>query len=151
MSKTRSFAICSTIALLLVLGAPATAKAQDSPKTKCDLTFSITEWAVIYKHATGSGTITCENGKSIPVTITSKGGGLTAGKFKIEGHGEFTAVRHVRDLLGSYAAAEGNAGVIKSGAATVLTKGDVTLGLAGKGEGWDVGISLGKFTLTERR
>lgn len=85
------------------------------------------------------------------MTITSKGGGLTAGKFRIEGHGEFTAVRHVRDLLGSYVAAEGNAGVVKSGAATVLTKGDVTLGLAGKGEGWDVGISFGKFTLTERR
>ncbi|HXO20920.1 MAG TPA: hypothetical protein VOA87_13470 [Thermoanaerobaculia bacterium] len=149
--KTRNLAICSVLALFLALGALPARAADYATKTKCDLTFSLTEWAAVYKHASGTGTITCDNGKTIPVTITSKGGGLTAGKYRIEGHGEFTAVPNAYDLLGGYGALEANAGVIKSGATTVLTKGDVSLALAGKGEGWNVGISLGKLTLSERR
>jgi hypothetical protein len=144
MTTRRSLAFVSVLALVVIGMAPARAEA----KTKCDLTFSIKEWAAIYKHAKGSGTITCSNGQRARVAITSTGGGLTAGKFRIEGHGEFSEVDDVHELFGAYAAAEANAGVVKSGAATVVTKGDITLGLSGKGEGWDVGISFGKFTIT---
>ena len=144
MTTRRSLAFVSVLALVVIGMAPARAEA----KTKCDLTFSIKEWAAIYKHAKGSGTITCSNGQRAHVAITSTGGGLTAGKFKIEGHGEFSEVGDVHELFGSYVSAEANAGVVKSGAATVVTKGDITLGLSGKGEGWDVGISFGKFTIT---
>jgi hypothetical protein len=31
-----------------------------------------------------------------------------------------------------------------------MTKGDISLGLAGTGEGWDLGISFGKFTIRQR-
>ncbi|HXO42583.1 MAG TPA: hypothetical protein VN999_14110 [Thermoanaerobaculia bacterium] len=144
MTTRRSLAFVSVLVLVVIGMAPARAEA----KTKCDLTFTIKEWAAIYKHAKGSGTITCSNGQRARVAITSTGGGLTAGKFKIEGHGEFSEVDDVRDVFGAYASAEANAGVVKSGAATVVTKGDITLGLSGKGEGWDVGVSFGKFTIT---
>jgi hypothetical protein len=29
-----------------------------------------------------------------------------------------------------------------------MTKGEVSLGLAGTGRGWELGISFGKFTIT---
>ena len=147
MTTRRSLAFVAVLALAMIGLAPARAEA----KTKCDLTFGIKEWAAIYKHATGSGTITCSNGQRAHVTIVSKGGGLTAGKFRIEGHGEFTEVGDIHELFGTYAQAQANAGAVKSGEATVVTKGDISLALAGKGEGWDVGVSFGKFTITERR
>ncbi|MDP9122199.1 MAG: hypothetical protein M3O15_12690 [Acidobacteriota bacterium] len=147
MTVKRSWIPCSALALLLMIGAaPMSAAA----KTKCDMTFTFTEWAAIVKHARGSGTITCDNGQRAQVRLSSKGGGLTAGKYKIEGKGEFSQVGNINDLFGSYVGAEANAGAVKSGATTVLTKGDVSLAIAGKGAGWDVGISLGKFTITRR-
>jgi hypothetical protein len=144
MTTRRSLAFVSVLALVAIGMAPARAEA----KTKCDMTFAIKEWAVVYKHAKGSGTITCSNGQRAHVAITSTGGGLTAGKFRIEGHGEFSEVNDIHELYGGYAQAQANAGAEKSAAATVVTKGDISLALAGKGEGWDVGLSFGKFTLT---
>jgi hypothetical protein len=144
MTTRRSLAFVSVLALVVIGMAPARAEA----KTKCDMTFAIKEWAVLYKHAKGSGTITCSNGQRAHVAITSTGGGLTAGKFRIEGHGEFSEVADIHELYGSYGQAQANAGAVKSAAATVVTKGDISLALAGKGEGWDVGVSFGKLTLT---
>ena len=51
--------------------------------------------------------------------------------------------RYVSELLGSYAQGEANAGVGRSAVAQVLTKGTVSLALAGSGEGVDLGISFG--------
>ena len=147
MTMRSSLALVSVLALVVIGLTPTRAEA----KTKCDLTFGMKEWAVLYKHATGSGTITCSNGQRAHVSIISKGGGLTAGKFRIEGHGEFSEVGDIHELFGTYAQAQANAGAVKSAAATVVTKGDISLALAGKGEGWDVGVSFGKFTLAERR
>jgi hypothetical protein len=144
MTTRRSLAYVTVLALAMIGMAPARAEA----KTKCDLTFSIKEWAVVYKHAKGTGTITCSNGERAHVAISSKGGGLTAGKFRIEGHGEFSEVNSIRDLYGSYAQAQANAGAVKSAAGVVVTKGDISLALAGKGEGWDVGVSFGNFVIT---
>jgi hypothetical protein len=144
MTTRRCLAFVPVLALLAIGIAPARAEA----KTKCDLTFAIKEWAVLYKHAKGTGTITCSNGQRAHVAISSKGGGLTAGRFRIEGHGEFSEVNDIRELYGSYVQAQANAGVVKSGAAVVVTKGEVSLGLAGKGEGWDIGVSLGNFVIT---
>jgi len=144
MTTRRSLAFVSVLALVVIGMAPARAEA----KTKCDMTFAIKEWAVVYKHARGTGTITCSNGQRAHVAITSTGGGLTAGKFRIEGHGEFSEVNDIHELYGGYAQAQANAGAEKSAAATVVTKGDISLALAGKGEGWDIGVSFGKLTLT---
>ena len=106
MTTRRSLAFVSVLTLLVIGMAPARAEA----KTKCDMTFAIKEWAVVYKHAKGSGTITCSNGQRAHVAITSTGGGLTAGKFRIEGHGEFSEVNDIHELYGGYAQAQANAG-----------------------------------------
>lgn len=152
MTIKRSLVLGSVLALLLMLGAPPAidaARAAQEGKTKCDLTFSLSEWAAVVQRAHGTGEITCDNGQHARVRLTSKGGGLTAGKFRIEGKGEFTPVRSINELYGSYAAAEAHAGAVKSGETTVLTKGEVSLAIAGKGEGWNVGVSFGKFTISK--
>jgi hypothetical protein len=114
----------------------------------CKLHFRLTGWSAIYKHAEGSGSVTCSDGTSMPVTISVKGAGVTVGKSKIDnGVGTFYHVHAVSDVLGSYAQGEVHGGAMKSGTAQVLTKGTVSLALAGAGEGWDLGVDVGEFTL----
>lgn len=118
-------------------------------KTDCKLKFSLSGWSAIYKHAEGHGVITCDNGKAFDVNIVAVGGGLTVGKYHVDnGTGKFSEVSNTEELFGDYAQGEANAGVVKSGTAQVLTKGTSTLALAGAGEGVDIGISFGKFTIT---
>jgi len=114
--------------------------------------FNLSGWSAIYKHAEGSGTITCDNGKTFDVHIVAVGGGLTVGKYRVtNGKGKFAEVTSTDQLFGSYAQAEAQAGVVKSGTAQVLTKGSSTLALSGSGEGIDLGISFGKFTITRAK
>jgi hypothetical protein len=136
----------------LVLAALAAGPARAAEKVDCELRFSLTGWSAIYKHAEGNGTITCNNGKSFRVNIVAVGGGLTVGKYKVEGgKGKFSEVYDTSELFGSYAQGEANAGLVKSGTAQVLTKGNVSLALAGAGEGVDLGISFGKFTIQKAK
>lgn len=115
----------------------------------CTLTFDLAGWSIFYKTASGSGTVSCSNGQRAAVQISSKGGGLTVGKSRIrEGRGEFSGVRDIEDVFGTYATAEAHAGAARSSKAQVMTKGDVSLALAGKGEGWDVGVAFGKFVIS---
>jgi hypothetical protein len=87
----------------------------------------------------------------MPVKISVKGGGLTAGKWHIDnGKGRFTDVHTIDDVLGRYAEAQAHAGVVKSGAAQVLSKGTVSLALAGTGEGVNLGIDVGAFTISRK-
>jgi hypothetical protein len=114
----------------------------------CKLRFSLSGWSLFYKTASGAGTISCDNGQSMPVTISAKGGGLTFGKSSIEdGVGAFSGVIDIEQTLGSYASAEAHAGAVKSSKAMVVTKGEVSLALSGTGKGWDVGVGFGKFTI----
>src|SRR5690606_31042624 len=104
-----------------------------------------------YKTASGSGTISCDNGSSFPVRITAKGGGLTVGRTTItDGRGKFTGAYSVNDLVGTYAAAEVHASANKATDAQVMTKGDISLALAGTGRGWSLGIGFGKFVIERR-
>ncbi len=114
----------------------------------CKMKFSMSGWSAFYKRASGKGTITCNNGQSIPVKLEARGGGLTAGKSSIEnGVGEFSGIKSVDELFGSYAAAEAHAGAVKSSEARVMTKGEVSLALSGTGRGWDLGVAFGRFTI----
>lgn len=143
-----------TLFSLLVVGvlsfaAPEAARAADPAKIDCEMTFNMSGWSAFYKTATGSGTIRCNNGQSMKVKIRAKGGGLTFGKQKIHnGRGEFSGVHRMSDILGTYASGGAHAGVVKSSAASVVTKGDVSLALAGTGEGVDLGIDFGKFVIS---
>ncbi|HTD29854.1 MAG TPA: hypothetical protein VK660_10745 [Xanthomonadaceae bacterium] len=142
-----SILAATTCALAISAAQPAAAADAD---LSCKLHYNLTGWSLIYKHTTGTGTVTCANGHSMRVHLVAKAVGLTVGKWKIEdGKGDFTHVFHMHDVLGKYAQASANAGVVKSGEAQVLTKGEVSLGLAGNGQGMDLGVDVGEFTISE--
>ncbi|MGO4551218.1 hypothetical protein AB4059_08950 [Lysobacter sp. 2RAF19] len=144
----RRLRLIQLLPLALVLASPL---AMAAGKTDCKLKFSLAGWSAFYKTASGDGTITCDNGQKMAVHIVAKGGGLTFGKSKIEnGTGEFSGVKDIHELLGSYAQGEAHAGAVKSSGASAMTKGEVSLALAGTGEGWDLGVSFGKFTISKR-
>jgi len=148
MKRTIQFA-SAFVALGTLLLYTSHARADHSADLDCKLKFSLSTWSAIYKHSEGHGVVTCENGKSMRVDIVAKGAGLTVGKSQIDGGtGRFSDVHSMPEVLGSYAEAEAHAGVVKSGAAQVLTKGNVSLALAGSGQGVDLGIDVGEFTLT---
>ncbi|MGO1072072.1 hypothetical protein [Lysobacter sp. CA199] len=133
--------------LLAAIAVPGAASARDT--ITCKLKFNMSGWSVFYKTSSGRGTIHCSNGQSLSVKISAKGGGLTVGKSRIDhGTGEFAGVHRIGDTLGSYATAEAHAGAAKSSKAQVMTKGDVSLALAGTGQGWDLGVAFGKFTIS---
>jgi hypothetical protein len=137
--------------LLAAMLATAAPSAHAIGPVDCKLHFSMSGWSAFYKTLSGSGPIICDNGQSMAVSIRSKGGGLTFGKSRIEnGVGEFSGVRDIHDLLGTYAAAEAHAGAVRSAHAQVVTKGDISLALAGKGEGWDLGVAFGNFIISAR-
>ena len=131
-----------------VCAAPAPLMAAEA-NVSCSLKFSMSGWSAFYKTYSGTGTVTCSNGQSRNVTLKSEGGGLTVGKSSIEdGVGQFSAVKNLDEIMGSYAAAEAHAGAVKSAKGEVLTKGEVSLALSGKGRGWDLGIAFSKFTIS---
>lgn len=116
---------------------------------RCRMTFTLNGWSAIYQSARGKGVVTCADGSSFPVLIRAKGGGLTAGKWQIDdGRGTFSDVHRPNEVLGRYAEGGAQAGLVKAGEAQVLTKGTVSLALAGKGHGVDLGIALGEVTLS---
>lgn len=134
--------VCAAL-LLAAVSAPAQAKSLD-----CKMRFSMSGWSAFYKIYKGSGTVTCNNGQSMKVSLKSEGGGLTAGKSTIDdGHGEFTGVNDITDVLGDYATGTGHAGIGESASASGLTKGDVSLSLTGSGRGVNLGVDFGKFTI----
>jgi hypothetical protein len=136
----------SVASLLVAVAAPAA-----SATTKCTMKYSLKEWSAFYKRADGGGTISCDNGQTANVRITARGGGLTAGKGEIrDGKGTFSDVADIKELFGTYVAAEASAGAVKNAGAAVVTKGEVTLGLEGKGTGWELGVAFGKFTITRK-
>jgi hypothetical protein len=119
-----------------------------SASLDCNLKYSLTGWSAVFQHAEGTGTVTCENGRSMPVKISIKGAGLTVGKYHIDnGQGTFTDVHTIDEVLGDYGGADAHVGAVKSGATQLLTKGTVSLALGGTGEGVDIGIGVDKLTL----
>lgn len=120
--------------------------------TKCEMTFTMSGWSAFYKTSSGTGTIKCDNGQKAKVKLSAKGGGITFGRSKIkDATGKFTEVDSISDLFGSYGQGEAHAGAGKSAKASVVTKGDISLAIAGKGTGVDVGIAFGKFTIEKAK
>ena len=142
--------IVSLIAMLAA-GALAAGSAQAAGNIECHLDYSMSGWSLFYKTASGTGTVTCDNGTRIPVKIGLKGGGLTVGKSKIvDGKGRFSGAYTVDDLFGTYAAVGAHAGAARSSDVTAMTKGDISLALAGTGEGWNLGVDGAAFTIQRR-
>jgi hypothetical protein len=142
----RPFYFAPLAALALALALPAQAREID-----CEMRFDLNSWSVFYKRSSGTGTIRCNNGQAMNVSLEARGGGISFGKSKIRnGVGEFSGVNDISELLGGYASAEAHAGAKKSAKAQVVTKGDVSLALSGKGKGWDLGIAFGSLVIKRR-
>ena len=135
--------------LACALGSAAVTPARASgADLEFKLCYSLRGWSLIYKHTTGTGVVKCNDGKSMPVRVTAKAVGLTAGKWHIDnGQGKFTDVHNIHEVLGAYAQASANAGLAKSGEAQVLSKGDISLALSGAGEGINLGVDIGQFKI----
>ena len=130
----------------LLFALPATAG-----MTACTMTYGLKGWSVFYKEYKGSGSVTCENGQKAHVNIVTKGGGLTLGKSEIDhGTGIFSAVKDINEIFGTYVALDGHAGITKSAEGWAMTKGEVSLALAGQGRGFDIGFSIGGFTIQRK-
>jgi hypothetical protein len=140
--------VALSLAGLTIAGASLAARAED---VRCSMTFTMKSWSAFYKTSSGAGTIACANGQTAKVRLIAKGGGITAGKSTIDdGHGEFTGVRGIDQLLGAYASAEATAGAVKAAKGQVMTKGEVSVALSGTGRGWELGVAFGKLTISRR-
>ena len=56
-----------------------------------------------------------------------------------------TDVHDIREVYGNYAHASASAGLVKSAETQLLSKGNVSLALAGGGEGINIGVEVGAF------
>jgi|SRR5215831_17987025 len=137
---------------LALVGCFAFGGAAHAAAVDCKLKFTLHGWSAFYKRADGTGTVTCNNGQSMHVTLAARGGGLTVGKSTVRsGVGEFSGVQSIHDVLGDYASAEAHAGAVKSAQGQVVTKGEISLALSGTGEGWDLGVAFGKFSIKQAK
>lgn len=118
--------------------------------TSCTMTYKLSGWSLVYKQYDGIGHISCSNGQRAQVGLSSKSIGFTIGKSEIEGTGVFSAVRNLNEIYGHYMALEGHAGVTQSVDGQVLTAGEISLVLSGKGRGVDIGVTLGALTVSPR-
>ena len=142
----RSTFVITAAAFAVLLAAPASAEL-----VKCKMTFNLSGWSLVYKQMKGEGKVTCSNGQSAEVTLSSHGGGFSIGKSDIlDGEGTFSEVKDISEIFGTYAKVEASGGATKGGGATVMTKGEISLAIAGSGRGWDVGVTLGGFTIKKK-
>jgi len=141
MHRTCALAIVAGLALL---GAPSLAQASF---TACRLEYQVHAWSVFYRNVSGTGTIVCDNGERARVRIQMHGGGISFGVSDITGRGRFSQSRGIDEIVGTYGSAEAHAGVVRSVEGRVLTKGPVSLSLAGNGRGFDIGFAFGGFSI----
>lgn len=139
------------IAMMLALAAASqpTPAASGGSDINCTMRFSMKGWSAFYKTADGAGTIKCDNGRAVKVSLSAKGGGLTVGKSSIEdGRGHFSVISDMDALYGTYVAAEARPSAVKSSGAQVMTKGEVSLALSGPGRVADLGVEFGALTIS---
>ncbi len=142
----RFLAIALSMTACVLLAGPV-ASAQ---LAKCRISYDLKGWSVFYKTSKGTGRITCTNGQSANVSLGAHGG-VTFGTFKVTGgKGTFSSVRNIADLYGTYVEATAHAGAGGSTDARAMAKGEVSLSLAGTGQGVNLGIAFGGFTIKPR-
>lgn len=114
----------------------------------CSMTYRLKGWSFAYKQYDGTGEVSCSNGQRTHVILASKSLGFSIGVSEIEGTGQFTALKDINEIYGTFASLEGHAGVTKSGSGQVLTRGVVSLALSGKGRGIDIGVTIGGLKIS---
>ncbi|WP_347987831.1 hypothetical protein [Methylomonas sp. AM2-LC] len=142
----RFLTILSVFGLGLVWASPSLADAM----TSCTMTYKLSGFSLAYKQYDGTGNVRCSNGQQAQVILASKSIGFTIGKSEIEGTGVFSDVKNLNEIYGSFLALEGHAGATTSVDGQVLTRGEISLVLSGKGRGIDIGVSLGALTISPK-
>ena len=132
------------VATLIGLSFSATAESAVS----CKMSYRLKGWSFAYKQYDGSGQVSCSNGQRARVILASKSVGFSIGASEIEGTGQFTELKDISEIYGTFVSLEGHAGATKSAAGQVLTRGVVSLALAGKGRGIDIGVTLGGLNIS---
>ncbi|MDD1619898.1 MAG: hypothetical protein LUQ11_00340 [Methylococcaceae bacterium] len=123
----------------------------DSQKlSTCTMTYSMKGFSLAYKQYDGFGEVQCRNGQKAQVVLSSKSVGFTIGKSEIDGEGHFTDVKDIQEIFGNYVSLGNHFGFLKSIDRQVLTKGEVSLALIGKGRGIDIGFTIGDLNITRR-
>lgn len=144
--------IIGVLALQFIVSAVVFAADKTNKAATCRMDYNLKGWAVFYTTAEGNGSIICSNGQRADVKINITAGGLSFGKMEIlDGKGTFSDVFDISEIFGAYVAAEAHAGAVKSGQASVYTKGEISLATAGSGRGVNIGIDLGKLEITRRK
>ena len=130
----------------LVLGGLSNTAVADN-SISCKMTYKLKGWSFAYKQYDGTGEVSCTNGERASVILKSKSLGFSIGVSEIEGTGQFTELKRLSEIYGTFVSLEGHAGVTKSAAGQVLTRGIVSLALSGEGRGIDIGVTLGGLTI----
>jgi hypothetical protein len=139
------------IALAITTGLFLAGPVASAQLAKCQISYDLKGWSVFYNTSKGKGRITCSNGQSANVGLSARGGGVTFGRFEVTGGtGTFSSVRDIAELYGTYVEATAHAGAGGSTDARVMSKGEVSLSLAGTGRGVNLGVAFGGFTIQPR-
>jgi len=140
-------------ALLISAGAITAAYAQTPDEERygrtmdCEMKFNLQGISAFNETAKGEGIITCNNGQMVRLRIRATGGGFFFGSEVVDGSGKFSDARTIEELFGSYVQAEVHAHTGRSAAAQVLTKGRISLALAGTSRDVDFGFVFERFTI----
>ena len=135
---------------------PPPAEANVSPDFKsqklssCTMTYQMKGFSLAYKQYDGFGEVSCRNGQKAQVALSSKSIGFTIGKSEIEGEGYFTEVKDIKEIFGNYVSLGNHFGFLKSIDRQIMTKGEVSLALKGKGRGIDIGFTIGDLNIARR-
>jgi hypothetical protein len=150
MTAWRSAMLVAATLVIALIGTSA-ALADQPEITDCTLRFQLSGWSALYERVDGTGVVTCADGTSLPVSVQARGAGLTSGRPKVTaGTGKFADVRQIADVLGTYTQADLYADVVQSAEAGLLNNGTVSLGLAGRGDGYDFRSGVVGFVIRPR-
>lgn len=135
---------------------PTPPQADDLPNfesrklSSCKMTYHMEGFSLAYKQYDGVGEVECRNGQKALVALSSKSIGFSIGKSAIDGEGRFTEVKDIEEIFGHYVSLGNHFGFLKSIDRQILTKGEVSLTLIGKGQGIDIGFTIGDLHIARR-
>lgn len=131
------------VILFIIMPIPSWAEAKS-----CTIKYNLTGWSFLYQGYKGTGLVSCTNGQSARVSLTSHGVGLTLGVIDIENaKGKFTGIKSIKDIYGTYFTIDLHAGFARSAEARTLFKGYIAGGGAGVGGGYNLGVAFSGLTI----
>lgn len=116
----------------------------------CTMTYKLEGFSLAYKQYDGTGEVSCRNGQKAKVKLSSKSIGFSIGYSVIEGEGFFTDVKHISEVYGNYISLGNHFGFKNSVDRQILTRGEISLALRGKGKGFDIGVTIGDLSIQPR-